>query len=158
MRIDAELNAGSRMGHTLRLGLVDFTDNLIIPAPSEQELKIEGLPEGSWINLISWSDDSKYIAFTIRSAGNGNTAGLACVLPVILRYWADARQLSLLDTAFCINFLAIFLQEITNGGSRGIFHARFYFLPDCLSASERLWLPHELKSDHIDFINMSDVR
>ena len=51
------------------MGVVDFSDDLVLPAPSETEVKIHGFPEGSWINLISWSDDSKYITFTTRSGG-----------------------------------------------------------------------------------------
>lgn len=51
------------------MALVEFTDELVLPAPREQETRIHGYPEGSLLNFVSWSDDSKYIAFTIRSAG-----------------------------------------------------------------------------------------
>jgi len=49
--------------------LVEFTDDLVLPAGSERETQIEGYPAGSWVNFISWSDDSKHVAFTIRSPG-----------------------------------------------------------------------------------------
>ena len=51
------------------LALVNTTDDLVVPAPKSQETPITGYPEGFWINLVSWSDDSKHIAFTIRSPG-----------------------------------------------------------------------------------------
>lgn len=51
------------------MAVVDFTDDLILPAPAEREVQITGYPEGSWLNFISWSQDAKHIAFTIRSPG-----------------------------------------------------------------------------------------
>ena len=54
------------------LALVDTTDDLVVPAPKSQETPITGYPEGFWINLVSWSDDSKHIAFTIRSPGGNH--------------------------------------------------------------------------------------
>lgn len=51
------------------MALVDFTDELVLPASREQETRIHGYPEGSLLNFVSWSDDSRHIAFTIRSAG-----------------------------------------------------------------------------------------
>ena len=51
------------------LALVDTTDDLVVPAPKSQETPVTGYPDGFWINLVSWSDDSKHIAFTIRSPG-----------------------------------------------------------------------------------------
>ena len=54
------------------LALVNTTDDLVVPAPKSQETPITGYPEGFWINLVSWSDDSKHIAFTMRSPGKHN--------------------------------------------------------------------------------------
>lgn len=105
VRIDPDLNAGSRMGYKIgeteacncelpmqnsqetssdltvkqervrvvhdlaEMALVDFTESLVLPAPREQETRIHGYPENSHLNFVSWSDDSKYIAFTVRSPG-----------------------------------------------------------------------------------------
>ena len=60
------------------MAVVDFTDDLVLPASSEREVRISGYPEGSWLNLIAWSEDSKHIAFTIRSPGPTPTA---CTFP-----------------------------------------------------------------------------
>ncbi len=49
--------------------LVEFTDDLVVPASGDREVTIKGYPPGSWLNFISWSDDSKHVAFTIRSPG-----------------------------------------------------------------------------------------
>jgi hypothetical protein len=58
------------VGHVLAgFALVDVTDDLILPAPAEQELRITGYPEGFWINLVTWSRDSTHISFTVRSPG-----------------------------------------------------------------------------------------
>lgn len=47
-----------------------MTDDLMIPAPASLETRIHGVPEGCWYNFVQWSDDSKHISFTIRSAGD----------------------------------------------------------------------------------------
>ncbi|BDA47831.1 probable glutamyl endopeptidase, chloroplastic [Coccomyxa sp. Obi] len=69
LRIDAQLNAGSRMGYYTGLSIVQMTDDLILPAPMERTTPITGYPEGLWINLVSWSQDGRHIAFTVRSPG-----------------------------------------------------------------------------------------
>ena len=69
LRIDAETNAGSRMGYYLGLSIVQMTDDLVLPAPKERTTPIVGYPEGLWINLVSWSQDGRHIAFTVRSPG-----------------------------------------------------------------------------------------
>ena len=69
MRIDAQLNSGSRMSHYQSMAIVDFTDGIVLPAPSRLETPISGYPEGFWINLVTWSPDSRHIAFTLRSPG-----------------------------------------------------------------------------------------
>lgn len=69
LRIDAEMNAGSRMGYYTGLSIVQMTDDLVLPAPKERTTPIVGYPEGLWINLVSWSQDGRHIAFTVRSPG-----------------------------------------------------------------------------------------
>ncbi len=69
LRIDAQLNAGSRMGYYTGLSIVQMTDDLVLPAPMERTTPITGYPEGLWINLVSWSQDGRHIAFTVRSPG-----------------------------------------------------------------------------------------
>ena len=51
------------------IAVVTMTDDLMIPAPASLETRIHGVPEGCWYNFVQWSDDSKHISFTIRSAG-----------------------------------------------------------------------------------------
>ena len=51
------------------IAVVNMTDDLMIPAPASLETRIHGVPEGCWYNFVQWSDDSKHISFTIRSAG-----------------------------------------------------------------------------------------
>ncbi len=63
------MNSGSRMSYYTGLVLVDMTDDLVLPAPREATTPITGYPEGLWINLVSWSQDGKHIAFTVRSPG-----------------------------------------------------------------------------------------
>lgn len=41
----------------------------MVPAPVELTRPITGFPVGSWLNYVSWSRDSKHIAFTVRSPG-----------------------------------------------------------------------------------------
>ena len=69
LRIDPEMNSGSRMSYYTGLSFVDMTDDLVLPAPREATMPITGFPEGFWINLVSWSQDGKHIAFTVRSPG-----------------------------------------------------------------------------------------
>lgn len=54
---------------TAGIAVVNMTDDLMIPAPASLETRIHGVPEGCWLNFVQWSDDSKHISFTIRSAG-----------------------------------------------------------------------------------------
>lgn len=69
LRIDAEIFGSSRMGYSTGIAVVTMTDDLMIPAPASLETRIHGVPEGCWYNFVQWSDDSKHISFTIRSAG-----------------------------------------------------------------------------------------
>ena len=72
LRIDPEMNSGSRMSYYTGLFLVNMTDDLVLPAPREATTPITGYPEGFWLNLVSWSQDGKHIAFTVRSPGNSS--------------------------------------------------------------------------------------
>ena len=63
------MNSGSRMSYYTGLSLVNMTNDLVLPAPREATTPITGYPEGFWINLVSWSQDGKHIAFTVRSPG-----------------------------------------------------------------------------------------
>ena len=72
LRIDPEQNSRSRMSYVLGLNLVPVTDQLMLPASADSPSppkSITGIPEGAWMNLVSWSPDSKHVAFTVRSAG-----------------------------------------------------------------------------------------
>lgn len=51
------------------VAVVAMTDDLVIPAPASLETRVHGVPEGCWYNFVQWSDDSKHISFTLRSAG-----------------------------------------------------------------------------------------
>ncbi|KAK9835947.1 hypothetical protein WJX81_000393 [Elliptochloris bilobata] len=69
VRVDPDLMAQSRMGHYRSLALVDFTPDLVVPAPATLQTPVRGYPEGAWLNLVSWSRDSRHVSFTIRSPG-----------------------------------------------------------------------------------------
>ena len=74
LRIDPELNASSRMSHYTGLSLVPMSDTLVLPAPEQDTTAIRGYPPGMWVNLVSWSQDSRHVAFTVRSPGEAPTA------------------------------------------------------------------------------------
>lgn len=67
LRIDPELFASSKMSYYLDMAIV--SSDQVVPAPPDQTRRITGYPAGSWINYISWSPDSRHIAFSIRSPG-----------------------------------------------------------------------------------------
>ncbi|KAK9828809.1 hypothetical protein WJX72_002171 [[Myrmecia] bisecta] len=69
LRIDAEQWSRSRMGYNTGLALFDMTDDLVLPPPEGTQTRIHGIPEGYWINYVTWSDDSRWLAFTLRSTG-----------------------------------------------------------------------------------------
>ncbi len=75
LRIDPQLNASSRMSHYTGLSLVRMSDSLVLPAPLEDTLQISGLPPGMWINLVSWAQDGRHVAFTVRSPGETSADG-----------------------------------------------------------------------------------
>lgn len=78
VRIDPDLNSGSRMGHYSGLSLVRMTDDLVLPAAQEETTPITGYPEGFWINLVSWSRDGRHVAFTVRSPGEPPAVAMEC--------------------------------------------------------------------------------
>lgn len=51
MRVDPDLNAQSRMGHYRSLALVDFTDDLVVPAPSALETPVRRV-QGMWVDRL----------------------------------------------------------------------------------------------------------
>ncbi|KAK9805982.1 hypothetical protein WJX73_010840 [Symbiochloris irregularis] len=69
LRIDPEIAARSRMSYTLALGISDLTDTTVLPAPQDQETRITGYPAGFWLSYVTWSEDSRHIAFAVRSPG-----------------------------------------------------------------------------------------
>ena len=81
LRIDPELNAGSRMSHYMGLSLVPMSDTLVLPAPEQDTKPITGYPAGMWVNLVSWSQDSRHVAFTVRSPGEAPFPGLRNLRP-----------------------------------------------------------------------------
>ncbi|GMH40490.1 hypothetical protein BSKO_08394 [Bryopsis sp. KO-2023] len=70
LRVDAAAFSRSRMGYYLGLALVDAKE--VVPASEEKQRPIVGIPEGMWINSVSFSLKGKHIAFTIRSPGGPN--------------------------------------------------------------------------------------
>lgn len=67
LRIDADLSARSRMGYYTGVAIVPSTET--VPAPEEKLTRVTGYPEGSWLNYVAWSPDSRHISFTVRSPG-----------------------------------------------------------------------------------------
>ena len=70
-RGDLFLQAGCYCFHA-GLGLLDLTDTVMLPAPAHEETRITGYPEGRWLNYVTWSKDSRHIAFAVRSPGKAN--------------------------------------------------------------------------------------
>lgn len=50
-------------------------EGVTIPAPADQQRQVTGIPEGQWINYVTWAKSGKTIAFTTRSAGGATLAG-----------------------------------------------------------------------------------
>lgn len=57
------------MSYYTALSLVSMQEGVTIPAPADQQRQITGIPEGQWINYVTWAKNGKTIAFTTRSAG-----------------------------------------------------------------------------------------
>jgi len=66
MRIDPEGFCRSRLTYYTGISLAPFTDSLTLPFTEGIGLAITGVPDGYGINDVSWSPDSKYVAFTAR--------------------------------------------------------------------------------------------
>lgn len=60
------------MSYYTSLAFAAFTDTTTLPLNDGQTTKIQGIPEGYWINYVTWAPSSKHIAFTLRSAGGDN--------------------------------------------------------------------------------------
>jgi dipeptidyl aminopeptidase/acylaminoacyl peptidase len=69
LRIDPETFSRSRMSYYTGITFAPFTDDLVMPVAADAAHKVTGIPDGYWINYVTWSPDSKTIAFTLRSAG-----------------------------------------------------------------------------------------
>jgi hypothetical protein len=68
LRIDPESYSRSRMSYYTAIAFAPFTDDLMLPI-KEKARAITGIPRGYLINYVTWSPDSKRIAFTLRSSG-----------------------------------------------------------------------------------------
>ncbi|KAG1675325.1 hypothetical protein FOA52_015999 [Chlamydomonas sp. UWO 241] len=92
MRIDPEMFSRSKMGYTLDMAIVD--SKMVVPAPPEATRPLVGYPKGSWLNYVSWSPDSKHIAFSVRSPGGpGDPPRSPCELWVADAASGQCRQL-----------------------------------------------------------------
>lgn len=85
---------------------MNTTDDLVVPAPKSQETPITGYPEGFWINLVSWSDDSKHIAFTIRSPGNQHLQTILSRLALLKLQKGGQCSMPCLGPAACLEKVA----------------------------------------------------
>lgn len=67
VKIDGAAFSRSRMGYYTDLSLVDI--NQILPAPEDKKQKFQNMPEGKWLNSVSYSPKGTKLAFTARSPG-----------------------------------------------------------------------------------------
>jgi hypothetical protein len=58
------------MTYYTALAVAPFADDLMLPIREGVARQISGIPEGMWINYVTWAPDGKTIAFTLRSAGD----------------------------------------------------------------------------------------
>ena len=58
---------------------------------------MSGYPEGSWVNLVSWSRDSRHVAFAIRSPG----ASVCCIHEVLLQRRDRCVHACMLEACSC---------------------------------------------------------
>lgn len=70
IRIDPEGFCRSRSSYYTGMAFAPFTEELALPFEDNHGRTITGIPDGHGINDVSWSLDSKHIAFTIRIAGD----------------------------------------------------------------------------------------
>lgn len=59
--------------------------------------QVSGYPEGSWVNLVSWSRDSRHVAFAIRSPG----APLCWMLDVLSGRSDECVHACMLEACSC---------------------------------------------------------
>lgn len=69
LRINPDTFSRSRMSYYLSGRYAAFTDDLSIPLDEGHGQSITGIPDGYWINYVTWSPEGTHIAFTLRSAG-----------------------------------------------------------------------------------------
>ncbi|KAL0746045.1 hypothetical protein Bca101_101465 [Brassica carinata] len=70
VRIDGHCNTRSRMSFYTGLGI----HHLLPDGTLSPEKEITGVPDGGKINFVTWSNDGKHLAFSIRVDENGNTS------------------------------------------------------------------------------------
>lgn len=51
------------------VAIPQFTDDTTVPSKQSEQLPVSGLPEDSLVSFVSWSQDARRVAFTVRSAG-----------------------------------------------------------------------------------------
>lgn len=70
LRIDPAAFGRSRMlSYYTSLRVAPFTDDLVLPLSAGLGRSITGIPEGYWINYVTWSPGGQYVAFCLRGAG-----------------------------------------------------------------------------------------
>ena len=80
LRIDAQLNARSRMSHYTRLSIVTLAPGVTLPlgdagvSEGGKETPVTGVPEGAAINFVTWNNAGTAIAFTVRGTGEPGCA------------------------------------------------------------------------------------
>uniref|UniRef100_A0A1J3IPT7 Probable glutamyl endopeptidase, chloroplastic n=1 Tax=Noccaea caerulescens TaxID=107243 RepID=A0A1J3IPT7_NOCCA len=70
VRIDGYCNTRSRMSFYTGLGI----HQLLPDGTLSPEKEITGIPDGGKINFVTWSNDGKHLAFSIRVDENGNSS------------------------------------------------------------------------------------
>ena len=56
------------MSYYTGISWAPFTEDVTLPLKEGQGQRLEGL-QGQWFNYVSWSRDSRTVAFTLRSPG-----------------------------------------------------------------------------------------
>ncbi|CAI9767861.1 unnamed protein product [Fraxinus pennsylvanica] len=62
VRIDGKCNCRSRMSYYTGIGIYHLMDDCTLGPEKE----IHGLPDGAKINFVSWSNDGRYLSFSVR--------------------------------------------------------------------------------------------
>ena len=70
LRLDAEQNTRSRMGYNLALEIAPLPPG----GPPGVPRRVSGVPDGAWLNFVSWSPSGTRLAFTVRGSGQAGCA------------------------------------------------------------------------------------